>query len=100
MRMIDADELYRAVTSLWETSDEEDFEKGVFAAIENAPTIEPKKGKWEKREVSSENVIDAWQSARCSVCGLYHTTPYMYYFTDFNFCPSCGARMERVEVDE
>ena len=56
---------------------------------------ERKTGKWEEREVSSEQVIDEWQSARCSVCGLYHTTPYMYYFKDFNFCPSCGARMVR-----
>ena len=56
---------------------------------------ERKTGKWEEREVSSEQVIDEWQSARCSVCGLYHTTPYMYYFNGFNFCPSCGARMEK-----
>ena len=64
--------------------------------IQNMPTIEKRKtGKWEEREVSSEQVIDEWQSARCSVCGLYHTTPYMYYFNGFNFCPSCGARMEK-----
>lgn len=61
------------------------------------PTIEPepKTGKWGERKVSNERVIDEWQSARCSVCEKYHTTPYMYYFDDFNFCPNCGSRMER-----
>ena len=54
---------------------------------------ERKTGKWEERGVSSENVIDAWQSARCSVCGLYHTTPYLYYFNSYNYCPNCGADM-------
>lgn len=54
---------------------------------------ERKTGKWEEREVSSEKVVDEWQSARCSVCGKYHTTPYMYFFQDYNYCPTCGARM-------
>lgn len=64
--------------------------------VYDAPTIEPerKTGKWEEREVLSEKVIDEWQSARCSVCGRYHTTPYMYYFDSFSFCPNCGAQME------
>lgn len=66
----------------------------IDVAIANMPTIEErKKGKWEEREVSSDKVIDEWQSARCSVCGKYHTTPYMYYFDNFSFCPNCGADM-------
>ena len=54
-----------------------------------------KKGKWIEREVicGNPNVIEDWQSAKCSVCGRYHTTPYMYYFSDYNFCPNCGADM-------
>ena len=54
---------------------------------------EPRKGMWIERAVSREKAIDEWQSARCSVCGLYHTTPYLYYFRDYNYCPNCGARM-------
>lgn len=62
--------------------------------VDEQPTIEERKtGKWEERKVSSEKVIDEWQSARCSVCGKYHTTPHMYFFDDFNFCPNCGADM-------
>lgn len=41
--------------------------------------------------------IDRWQSAKCSNCGTYHTTPYMYYFKKFKFCPNCGAAMREVE---
>ena len=54
------------------------------------------KGEWLEKEVHEKGVcedIEEWQSAKCSVCGRYHTTPYMYYFSDYNFCPNCGADM-------
>ena len=51
-------------------------------------------GKWEERKVSDKNCIDEWQTACCSVCHKYHTTPYMYYFDNYNYCPNCGARMD------
>lgn len=51
-------------------------------------------GKWADKEVIHKRCIEEWQSARCSVCGKYHTTPYMYYFDDFKFCPNCGAKMD------
>ena len=59
-----------------------------------------KEGKWEECQVfdNDDGIIDQWQSARCSVCDKYHTTPYMYYFDYFNFCPNCGAKM--VKSDE
>jgi hypothetical protein len=54
-----------------------------------------KKGQWIEREVFHRNkTIEEWQSAKCSVCGRYHTTPYMYYFQIYNYCPCCGARMK------
>lgn len=55
---------------------------------------QPKVGEWLEKEVNSDKVIEEWQSARCSVCDKYHTTPYMYYFSNYKFCPNCGARME------
>lgn len=62
--------------------------------IGHLPTIDPvKHGRWEEKTVNTCR-IDEWQSARCSVCGRYHTTPYMYYFTDFKYCPNCGKPME------
>ena len=58
---------------------------------------EPTCGKWEEKETFSvaddDPIIEQWQSARCSECGKYHTTPYVYYFNDYNYCPYCGARM-------
>lgn len=58
-------------------------------------------GKWEEKEVFDlENTtIEQMQSARCSSCGKYHTTPFSYYFDNFNYCPNCGARLLGGEND-
>lgn len=95
-RLINADKLKKDVLDLPDCYNglSDTYDKAcIIGVIDEQPTIEPKKGKWEEREVSSEKVIDEWQSARCSVCGKYHTTPYMYYFVNYNYCPNCGARM-------
>ena len=74
-----------------------------LAAIKAIPAVEPKCGEWLEKEIVSDNdsspIITQWQSARCSVCDKYHTTPYSYYFSDYNYCPNCGADM-RGETDE
>ena len=64
-------------------------------AIKQVPSAqtEKKKGQWEEKSVF-EDSIQQWQSARCSVCNKYHTTPYLYYFDNFKYCPNCGASME------
>ena len=52
------------------------------------------KGHWIEKEVfdnQDSEVIECYQSARCSHCGKYHTTPYMYYFDNYDFCPNCGS---------
>jgi len=61
-------------------------------------TPQPKIGEWLEKEVNSDKAIEEWQSARCSVCDKYHTTPYMYYFDNYKFCPNCGAKMEVEEI--
>lgn len=75
----------------------------VIGTLEEVPTAEPERGKWEEKETfhnANDNpIIEEWQSARCSVCHKYHTTPYMYYFNDYNFCPNCGARMKGADDD-
>lgn len=94
MRLIDADAL---LESLIKTPRYFDLKFD----IDNAPTIdtEPvKHGKWEEKETylnEGDCEITEWQSARCSKCGKYHTTPYMYSFDNFNFCPNCGAKMDK-----
>lgn len=61
-----------------------------------------KHGQWTERHVdyASDCAIDEVQSARCSVCGLYHTAPYLYGFTDYAYCPHCGAKMDGEQREE
>ena len=61
-------------------------------AIRDLPS-EQRTGRWTKKDVSSKGV-EEWQSAQCSVCGKWHTSPYMYFFAHYNYCPWCGARMD------
>lgn len=71
--------------------------KGVPVTVGAEPV---KHGKWEEKETylnEGDCEITEWQSARCSKCGKYHTTPYMYSFDNFNFCPNCGAKMKGTE---
>lgn len=69
-------------------------------ALNNLPTIDHvRHGKWTEKKVTHEDnrrstIIADWQSAKCSNCGKYHTTPYLYYFDHYNYCPNCGAKME------
>ena len=64
-------------------------------------TPQPKVGEWLEKEVIDDKVIEEWQSARCSVCERYHTTPYMYYFSHYDYCPHCGTKMEgRTKLDK
>lgn len=42
---------------------------------------------WTERKVfPAKGNVDELQSARCSACGKYHTTPYSYYFNEYNYC--------------
>lgn len=66
--------------------------------LKRVPSAEPKQGEWLEVSVSEIETIEEWQSARCSYCGLYHTTPYMYYVSLHPYCPSCGAKMQRKET--
>lgn len=109
MRLIDADALlekFNRKADIWTALTDEDT-AGDFAfyckladAVEDMPTVDAvpvKHGRWEEQTVGSyeeNSVIADWQSAKCSECGLYLTTPYLYYFTKHNFCPECGAKMD------
>ena len=54
--------------------------------------------KWQKKRVEeTDNIITEWQIAQCSNCKRWHTTPYMYYFYEYKYCPFCGAKMEVTE---
>ena len=122
MRLIDADALKKKKKH----SHKEFFENVVSVYdIDNAPTVEavpledyrsmeqtvhkltqaiaeaePKHGRWKQVEVVHDRKdakIQDWQQAQCSVCGRWHTTPFMYYLKLDNYCPNCGANMREVE---
>lgn len=99
MRLIDADALIKVLRireDEWGTPDETWMPESDYGrVIKSMPTIDPvKHGKWEDKSVCDGDAIGEWQEAQCSVCGKYHTTPYMYYFDKFAYCPCCGARMD------
>jgi len=55
----------------------------------------PAHAHWINKEVLNGQMF---QSAKCSACGCYHTTPYAFnHFTKYNYCPSCGAKMDEEE---
>ena len=76
----------------------------MYSQIKDLPAVDAAQvvhGRWQEKHVdyASDCAIDELQSAKCSVCGLYHTAPYMYYFSDYKFCPNCGARMDAGDED-
>ena len=69
------------------------YELRIMPTADVVPVVH---GRWEEREVTDDlgaKVITEWQSCKCSVCGKYLTTPYMYFFTGYAYCPNCGASM-------
>ena len=102
-RLIDADALMKEFTEFVKDSNNSDFAdiptwNDAVSLVGSAPTIEERKeGKWEEKTIRDDVVITEWQSARCPVCKKYHTTPYMYFFQDYNYCPNCGADLRGVE---
>lgn len=100
MRPIDSDALIAQLEADAEQMEDMIAKMFTYAAIndiKHAPTIEPerKTGEWTEKSVitkdEAEKCIEEWQTARCKACGLYHTTPYMYHFRNYNFCPNCGS---------
>lgn len=88
MRLIDADALYETLCHLWDRTDSEDFEKGVFKLIAEAPTVgERKKGKW-----IHHPEIGYGETWLCSECGEKTVSSIMGE-PRYVFCPMCGADM-------
>ena len=58
----------------------------IVIAVKYAPTVEPKRGKWE----------DTPNGKHCSVCGAYPAKNQIIGFIN-NFCFYCGADMREVD---
>ena len=92
MRLIDADALIEKIRKLpnagirWLVSAE-----AVFDTILNAPTIEPRKGKWVRANTPTDGIYE------CSVCLQWTFIPF--HPSTYNYCPRCGSDM-RGDDDE
>lgn len=106
MAYIDRDKAFDVLTDYYHqrTLIQRDSLREALGRVPTADVVERKKGKWTEKEVihaeEAKEVITEWQSCRCSVCGRYHTQPYMYYFDNPNYCDFCGADMRKEAEDE
>lgn len=100
MRLIDADELKKEVLK-WMPSDpcgieekESPFETDIVVSlmmeIEEAPTVEPKRGEW----VIRFPYEDTGKTRTCSNCNITQTVNVYDGVVRFKFCPYCGAMMK------
>lgn len=99
MRPIDADALIkRMYHDAFETdTDMQKWDSGCWIrykmfenAIDDAPTIEPKRGKWIDAEIRHEDGVLPIQV--CSECKTFY--PLEYTGGGHRFCPNCGAKMD------
>ena len=82
MRLVDADAMTEMVRKAVRTSESPWTHYAyVQKMINDAPTVEPKKGKW--RNYNGSTLMFC-----CTSCEDYITN------AKSNFCPNCGAKME------
>ena len=90
MGMIDAEALYKEIADCKNACDE------VMRIIKRQyvfPDPAREHGKWTDGYSTDEDSPKHWQIARCSVCGRTHAAPYNWLFTEYAYCPNCGAYM-------
>ncbi len=98
-RLIEEEEAFKVLSAYYKHSTPVQ-DSALHDALSRVPTAVPvKRGKWEEQGVFINEKIEEWQEARCSVCHLFHTTPYKYTFIKYAYCPYCGARMDKDERD-
>ena len=74
-----------------------DIMDAIMLDIDEQPTIEAEPVK--HAEWTDADVYYIWggnaemQTAKCSNCGKYHTTPYLYHFNVYAYCPWCGSKI-------
>ena len=88
--LISRQKMKNMITNHWSDFSNETNYRTALACVDAVPAItpvqpEPKRGEWLECDVFDEHNITEWQSAKCSVCGHYHTTPYLYNFTRYSF---------------
>lgn len=81
MRLIDADDLLERMKFFKDSGGYTNWKLLAFEMVDASPTVDTERhGHWDSRQL----VYD------CSECG------HMGY-SDMNYCPNCGAKMDDVE---
>ena len=75
----------------------EGMTRAIFEGVKRLPTIEPKRGKWIDGKYMGFDGCFVWHR-ECSECGYERDDDNPD--KDTNFCPNCGAKMERSEDGE
>ena len=103
MRLIDGDALkqkmQKVATEAWKMKLNASIEKTFNQCIDyidSAPTIEPKQGKWIVYEGGWKDLDYYPPKCKCNQCG-YEEDLYILNAKPTNFCPNCGARMEKTD---
>jgi hypothetical protein len=87
MRLIDADALGMDMWIQMGIVYGEDIGKTFADIVRNAPTIDPiKHGEWIDHGTTC-------QRYECSICGDQHD--WLILPNNINFCPNCGAKMDK-----
>ena len=86
MRLVDADELMEHVYR-----DKLDSRELIAKMIQNAPTIEPKKGRWQEFHIGKCPLVE------CTSCHMARDVREVPHTNGgkvaWKFCPDCGADM-------
>ena len=91
------DACHEETSSKWSTKEETEEGKIIASAIMNIPSadvIPITHAKWQCY-VYDESDFNTWQ-LRCDHCGTFY--PHRYLSTS-NYCPRCGAKMDRIIFD-
>ena len=83
MRLIDADKLKDIISDTW-----------ILDRIDEQSTVEPKHGHWLFYEEP-----DGYYHSECSECGQWCDED-VFLKGKWNYCPNCGAKMEKDEWKE
>ena len=65
----------------------------VIEALEDLPSVQPRKGKW-----ITDNPHSDMYRYTCSECKAQHRA--RYDLARYNFCPNCGADMREGDSDD
>ena len=100
MRLIDADTLkkHKFTTQIRNGVAIGEIEVVPVAEIDNAPTVEPfakvyyerPHGEWKETGYETGALGITYRQTQCSNCGWEHALPVWW-----NFCPNCGAEMQK-----